>query len=108
MQNRLPKNELPHQVMYRLKNDEMIIRTRDQEVEKLRQHFAAQQRKNMQTMMGTGLLVISALLLPDIRNLSSMPVGWQNLKNYELSFRYQKHGCADSSLTARQAIIDYS
>lgn len=68
---------LAHQLMYRLKNDEMIIRTQDREVEKLKNQIAWQHKNTIKTVFGVGLLIIAFIVLPDPQQLSSMPpIGW--------------------------------
>ncbi|NKB77435.1 MAG: ubiquinone biosynthesis regulatory protein kinase UbiB [Gammaproteobacteria bacterium] len=72
--------ELPgitHQLMYRVKNNEMIFETRDREVAGLRKQLERQQNKMTQSILGLGLLMISIFLLPDHQNLQTMPlIGW--------------------------------
>ncbi|WP_424947358.1 ubiquinone biosynthesis regulatory protein kinase UbiB [Candidatus Spongiihabitans sp.] len=68
---------LAHQLMHRLKNDEMIIRTQDREVEKLKNQIAYQHNKTIKTVFGVGLLIAAFIALPDPQRLSSMPlIGW--------------------------------
>ena len=68
---------ITHQIMYRIKNEEMIIQTRDMEIQKVRKSLALQQRKIMSVILGTGLLVIGVLLLPDKQDVTTMPLhGW--------------------------------
>ena len=68
---------ITHQIMYRIKNEEMIIQTRDREIQKVRKSLALQQRKIMSVILGTGLLVIGVLLLPDRQDVTTMPLhGW--------------------------------
>ncbi len=68
---------ITHQIMYRIKNEEMIIQTRDMEIQKVRKSLASLQRKIMSVILGTGLLVIGVLLLPDRQDVTTMPLhGW--------------------------------
>jgi ubiquinone biosynthesis protein len=68
---------LAHQLMYRLKNDELTIRTRDREVEKLRDQIAYQHKRTTRNIFGIGLLVLSFVVLPDPQQFSTMPLyGW--------------------------------
>ncbi len=68
---------LAHQLMYRLKNDEMIIHTHDQEIEKLRHQMAYQYSKTIKIVLGVGLLISAFIALPERQPLSSMPlIGW--------------------------------
>ncbi len=68
---------ITHQIMYRIKNEEMIVQTRDMEIQKVRKSLASLQRKIMSVILGTGLLVIGVLLLPDRQDVTTMPLhGW--------------------------------
>ena len=63
--------------MHRLKNDEMIIRTQDREVEKLKNQIAWQHKRTIKIVLGVGLIIIAFIALPDPQQLSSMPlIGW--------------------------------
>ena len=58
--------ELPglvHQVMYRLKNDELIVRTRNQEIVELKQQIASGHRRMSQSIIGVGLILAAVLLM---------------------------------------------
>jgi len=68
---------ITRQLMCRIKNDEMRSNALDKEVTELKKHLTIEQRKTMVTVLGTGLLVIIFMLLPDRQNLSTMPMsGW--------------------------------
>ncbi len=68
---------LAHQIMYRLKNDELIIRTQDQAVERLRHQMAYQHKQTIKIVLGVGLLITAFIALPDPHQISSMPlIGW--------------------------------
>ncbi|NKB62484.1 MAG: ubiquinone biosynthesis regulatory protein kinase UbiB [Gammaproteobacteria bacterium] len=72
--------ELPaitHQLLYRVKNNEMIFETRDQEIALLRTQLKKQQTRTIQLIFGLGLLMMSILLLPDHQDMKTMPIlGW--------------------------------
>lgn len=68
---------LTHQLLYKLKNDELIIQTRNREIETLKSQLAVNNRKLISTIVGMGLLTVSVLFMPDRQNISSMPLhGW--------------------------------
>ncbi len=68
---------LAHQLMYRLKNDELTVRTRDNEVAALKNQLAGQHKKTLRVIFGAGLILASLIMLPDPRQLWSMPpLGW--------------------------------
>jgi ubiquinone biosynthesis protein len=68
---------LAHQLMHRLKNDELTIRTRDTEVQRLRDQIAFQHKRTTRNIFGIGLLLVSFVVLPDPQQLSTMPhYGW--------------------------------
>ncbi len=53
---------LAHQLLYRLKNDELVFRIRDQEVEQLRQQLAESASQTRRLVTGLGLLLLAAVL----------------------------------------------
>ena len=55
---------LAHQILYRLKNDELIVHTRDREIAELRRQIAAGQRRMARAIVAVGLLLGGLLLLP--------------------------------------------
>ncbi len=55
---------LAHQILYRLKNDELIVHTRDREIADLRRQIAAGQRRMARAIVAVGLLLGGLLLLP--------------------------------------------
>ena len=58
--------ELPglvHQILYRLKNDALIVRTRDQEIADLARRLASGQRRIARSVIGVGLLLAAVLLM---------------------------------------------
>ena len=68
---------LTHQLMYRLKNDELILKTRDHEIEILRQQIALQHKRNWRIITCVAGLSIAALLLPEVREWAFSPaLGW--------------------------------
>ncbi len=68
---------LAHQLMYRLKNDELIIRTQDDKIDALKNQMAHQHKRTVKLIIGTGLAVTSLLILPDPGQLDTMPLaGW--------------------------------
>ncbi|MEM7193958.1 MAG: ubiquinone biosynthesis regulatory protein kinase UbiB [Pseudomonadota bacterium] len=50
---------LTHQLMYRLKNDEMVLKTHDQEVHRLREAIVAANQRLSKVICGLGLLLIA-------------------------------------------------
>ena len=63
---------LAHQLLYRLKNDELEFRTRDREIRALREQMERQQRQQRYLLCGAGAVIASLLLLPgDVH--SSLP-----------------------------------
>ena len=54
---------LAHQLLYRLKNDEMIIRTRDQEVENLRIEIKRSGQRTRGLIAGFGILLLAMLAI---------------------------------------------
>lgn len=65
--------ELIYQIMYRLKNNELIVHTSDQEIVKLRQQIAAGQRRTMRTIIAVGLLVGATVLVRTTPATAVMP-----------------------------------
>ena len=67
---------LAHQMLYRLKNDELVIRTRDREIAALRRQMEASNRRTRRLVGGMGLIALALLLAPagPVRDLS--PGGW--------------------------------
>ena len=55
---------LAHQMLYRLKNDDLIIRTRDQEIDRLREQLEQSNRQTRRLMGGLGLIVLALVLAP--------------------------------------------
>ena len=55
---------LTYQLMHRLKNDELIMRTRDDEIAQLRTEMQTNARKNRRLLGGLGLVVLAAVLSP--------------------------------------------
>ncbi|MGI9310962.1 MAG: ubiquinone biosynthesis regulatory protein kinase UbiB [bacterium] len=53
---------LAHQILHRLKNDELVLRTRDAEIAALTRQVAAGQRRTARFMLALGLLLAAALL----------------------------------------------
>lgn len=71
---------LAHQLMHRLKNDELIIRTRDKEVAELKNQIAYQHKKTVKILIGLALVLTSLIMLPESQHISSMPAfGWAAL-----------------------------
>ena len=54
---------LAHQILYRLKNDALIVRTRDQEIADLARRIASGQRRIARSVIGVGLLLSAVLLM---------------------------------------------
>ncbi len=50
---------LAHQLLYRIKNDEMIFQTRDQEIKQLRQQLDVSAKQTRSLVSGIGLVVLS-------------------------------------------------
>lgn len=68
---------LAHQLMYRLKNDELTVRTRDQEVAALKRQMEKQHKRTRRLIVGFGFGFAALLIWPDTNNLASMPdYGW--------------------------------
>lgn len=55
---------LTYHLMHRLKNDELIMRTRDDEIAQLRRELQTNARKNRRLFGGLGLVVLAAVLSP--------------------------------------------
>ncbi|MGI9316262.1 MAG: ubiquinone biosynthesis regulatory protein kinase UbiB [bacterium] len=67
---------LAYQLMYRLKNDQLVMRMRDEEIARLRQEFQLNSAKNRRLIGGLGLVVLAAVLSPG-NNLDSAPlISW--------------------------------
>ena len=68
---------LAHQLLNKLKNDDLTIQTRNREIEILKNQLVINNRKTICTILGIGLLVLSVFFMPDRQNLSLVPVhGW--------------------------------
>ena len=67
---------LTYQLMYRLKNDELIMHTRDEEIAQLRREMRTNARKNRRLLGGLGLVVLAAVLSPG-NSLNAAPlISW--------------------------------
>jgi ubiquinone biosynthesis protein len=55
---------LAHQMLYRLKNDELILRTRDQEIAALRDQLDSSARQTRRLVAGLGLIMLALVLAP--------------------------------------------
>ncbi|MGB5706138.1 MAG: ubiquinone biosynthesis regulatory protein kinase UbiB [Arenicellales bacterium] len=67
---------LAYQLLYRLKNDELVMRTRNEDVALLRQQLEISSSKNRRLIAGLGLIVLAAVLAPG-NNLESAPlISW--------------------------------
>lgn len=67
---------LTHQLLYRLKNDELVMRTRNEEVALLRNQLELSASKNRRLVAGLGLIVLAAVLTPG-NHLESAPlISW--------------------------------
>ena len=68
---------LAHQLLNKLKNDDLTIQTRNREIEILKNQLVINNRKTICIILGIGLLVLSVFFMPDRQNLSLVPVhGW--------------------------------
>ncbi len=68
---------LAHQLLNKLKNEDLTIQTRNREIEILKNQLVINNRKMICTILGIGLLVLSVFFMPDRQNLSQVPVhGW--------------------------------
>ena len=52
---------LTHQLMYRLKNDDLVVHTRDREIQQLKTQLARGQHRTACSVVGVGLLVTAVL-----------------------------------------------
>ncbi len=67
---------LAHQLLYRLKNDELVMRTRNEEVALLRKQLELSASKNRRLVAGIGLIALAAVLTPG-NHLESAPlISW--------------------------------
>ena len=68
---------LTHQLMHRLKNDELVLRTRDQEIRRLRAQMAVQHRRTIRLVLGLGLVAVSVAAWPSLGQVAgfSLPAG---------------------------------
>ena len=64
---------LAHQMLYRMKNDELVVRTRDQEVAKLKQQLEVSASRTRRLIAGIGLILLAAILNPG-NHLDSAPL----------------------------------
>jgi ubiquinone biosynthesis protein len=55
---------LAHQMLYRMKNDELVLRTRDQEIASLRRQLDTSGRQTRRLVAGLGLIVLALVLAP--------------------------------------------
>ena len=53
---------LAHQLLHRIRNDEMVFQTKDQELKKLREHLVASARQTRYLISGIGLVVLAVVL----------------------------------------------
>ena len=67
---------LTYQLMYRLKNDELIMHTRDEEVAQLRREMQTNARKNRRLLGGLGLVVLAAVLSPGTSLNAAPLISW--------------------------------
>jgi ubiquinone biosynthesis protein len=68
---------LTHQLMYRLKNDELIVQTQDREVSGLKDQIEVQHKRTTRLILAFGFAIGSILLWPDHSDINTLPVyGW--------------------------------
>ncbi len=67
---------LAHQLLYRLKNDELVFRTRDQEIQQLRQQLVTSGKQTRRLIAGLGLIILG-VILANGSDLHNIPLwGW--------------------------------
>ncbi len=67
---------LAHQLMNRLRKDELVIRTRDTEIAALRHQVEATSRRTHRLLMGLALVVLAVVLAPGEMPIDAHPVSW--------------------------------
>ena len=68
---------LTHQLLHKMKNDGLVMQTRDREIENLKNQMTINNRKIIYAILGMGLLLLSVFFMPDRQHPGLMPVhGW--------------------------------
>ncbi len=68
---------LTHQLLHKMKNDDLVMQTRDREIESLKNQMTINNKKIIYAILGMGLLLLSVFFMPDRQRLDLMPVhGW--------------------------------
>ncbi len=67
---------LAHQLLYRLKNDELVLRTRDREIAALRRQMEVSGRRTRRLVGGLGLIVLALVLTQAAIPWDTAPASW--------------------------------
>ncbi len=68
---------LTHQLLHKMKNDDLVMQTRDQEIKNLKNQMTVNNRKILYAILGMGLVLLSVFFMPDRQQPGLMPVhGW--------------------------------
>ena len=65
---------LAHQLMYKLKNDDLVMQTRDREIEALKNQLKVNNKKTARMILGVGLMIVAVLLVPDKQHLTTISI----------------------------------
>ena len=67
---------LAHQMLYRMKNDALVVQTRDEEVAQLRRQLAASASQTRRLVAGLGLILLAAILNPGNEPGTAPLISW--------------------------------
>ena len=68
---------LTHQLLHKMKNDDLVMQTRDRGIENLKNQMTINNKKILYAILGMGLLLLSVFFMPDRQHPGLMPVhGW--------------------------------
>jgi len=65
---------LTHQLLHKMKNDDLVMQTRDQEIKNLRIQMTINTRKIVYAILGMGLVLLSVFFMPDRQRIDLVPI----------------------------------
>ncbi len=68
---------LTHQLLHKMKNDDLVMQTRDREIESLKHQITVNNKKIIYAILGMGFLLLAVAFMPDRQHPGLMPAhGW--------------------------------
>ena len=65
---------LTHQLLHKMKNDDMVMQTRDQEIKSLKNQMTVNNKKIIYAVLGMGLVLLSVFFMPDRQRIDLVPI----------------------------------